>query len=98
MNAADIIHEVKQHGCHIATVEGALKLSASSPLPDALMNKIRSSKQAIVAALTKPIWAGGEAESGPCHQCGTITSAMVTRPDGFAGWCCRECFSKRVMK
>jgi len=97
MNAAAIIHEVKQHGCNIAAVDGALKLSASSPLPDALMNKIRSSKQAIIKAL-KPVWDGGTLESGACIQCNHSTSSMITTPGGLIGWCCSACFDKRAVK
>ncbi len=49
-----------------------------------------------VPKVPEPIWNGGTLETGACHQCGVITSAMVTRPDGFAGWCCLECFDKRA--
>jgi len=95
MDALTFITECLTRGLNISLLDGKVHVEADSQLKPATADFIRQHKPEIIQSL-KPVWSGGDAESGSCHQCGKITSAMVTRPDVFAGWCCLECFDKRA--
>jgi len=87
MTAADIIHEVARHGCNITVMDDTLKLSAPRPLPDGLMDEIRSHKPELMAELAS-------LPHGPCYQCGEDTRCMLTRPDLTWDWQCIPCFDR----
>jgi len=96
MNTPEFLSECERRGISIS-LDGQDLIVQPDTIDSRTVDYIRSNKPEIIQSL-KPVWDGGDAESGACHQCGAITSAMVTRPDGFAGWCCLECFDKRAVK
>lgn len=95
MNMPEFLSECAQRGISI-TLDGQDLIIQPDTIDSRTVDYIRQHKPEIIQAL-KPIWDGGDAESGACHQCGADTGAMVTRPNGFVGWCCVDCFSKRVV-
>jgi len=96
MNTPEFLSECERRGISI-TVDGQDLIVHPDTIDSRTVDFIRKHKQEIIQAL-KPVWNGGDAETGACHQCGTITSAMMTAPGGLIGWCCPDCFSKRAVK
>jgi len=94
MNTTDFLSECERRGISIS-LDGQDLIVQPDTIDSRTVNYLRQYKQKIIQVL-KPVWDGGDAESGSCHQCGTITGSMITTPDGFAGWCCIACFDTRV--